>query len=76
MPMTDEEALAIVETLRHSTGNQAIMQLCDWITVLAQRQAVSNARRLRYNAQKQRYMVVWRARRSARKRAARALKAR
>jgi hypothetical protein len=48
--MTDAEAVAIVESLRHGTESPSIRAVCDWVLALAERQAVQTARRAARNA--------------------------
>jgi hypothetical protein len=48
--MTDQEAIAIVESIRAGTEDPSIRAVCDWILALARRQAVSAARRAHRNA--------------------------
>jgi hypothetical protein len=48
--VTDQEAIAIVESLRDGTKNLSIRAVCEWVLALAQREAVSAARRARRNA--------------------------
>jgi hypothetical protein len=61
--MTDQEAITIVEGLRRNTENPAILAVCDWVLALAQRDAVSAARRAHRNE----YMKALMKRRRAQK---------
>jgi hypothetical protein len=47
--VTDQEAVAIVESLRRNTQSPAIVAVCDWVLALARREAVSATRRARRN---------------------------
>ena len=47
--MTDQEAVAIVEDLRRNSQDPAIAALCGWILAMAEKQAVSAARRAHRN---------------------------
>jgi hypothetical protein len=47
--LTDEQGVALTEDLRRNTQSVAVAALCDWVLALAQRDAVSAARRAHRN---------------------------